>query len=215
MWCVACHTFWNWDTGRVIETRHSVPHNPDHREWTAAGHHPREVGDIPCGGLPDGRPLHMALMREFSRYMEVHPLAPVIVDAADALHMAQRLRHEYPRVWDDVHANEALRIELLNGDMDEADFAVQVERQDRARHYRRDVGMVLETLVFAGADILQHFCAGGDGCGPTAERLMALHTLCDVALARVGTVHARLAPRLDERWRWELPYQRAHRRATA
>ena len=55
MWCVHCHTFWNWDTGQIIETRRGTPHNPDHRQWMADDDRwrYREIDDIPCGGLPE------------------------------------------------------------------------------------------------------------------------------------------------------------------
>jgi len=51
MFCVQCHTAFSWNTGRVVTGR---IHNPHYFEWIRAKNTimPREVGDIPCGGLP-------------------------------------------------------------------------------------------------------------------------------------------------------------------
>ena len=208
MWCSRCHAFWHWETGRAIEGR-APPHNPDHRAWAAAGGAApaREVGDVPCGGLPDGATLHEGLMREFARTLTVHPMTPLIVDAVEGLHAAQRLRHRYPCAWDEETVHEPLRVAHLNGELDEAAFGVALERHERALLFRRDVGRVLECLVLCGADVVQRFCAV-DGAAVTAGRLVELRALVAAALERVGEVHRRAVPRLRHNWEWELPHGR-------
>lgn len=51
MFCVQCHTAFNWITGMVERGR---IHNPHYFEWLRSKKQqmPREVGDVPCGGLP-------------------------------------------------------------------------------------------------------------------------------------------------------------------
>ncbi len=209
MWCAHCHAFWHWDTGNLLDTtRGPVPHNPDHRAWVAAGGQLREVDDVPCGGLPDAMALNAALMREFARTLDAHsPGAATIVSAFSMLHATQRLRHEYVRTWDAARVGEPLRIRFLLGDMDLDRFGHAVESLDRTLHFKRDVGFCLESLVLAGADVLQRYCANyGDSLG-IARELWALRNLTEAALAKIAQVHGRTPPRLQH-WYWVLPYQR-------
>jgi len=213
MWCAGCHAFWHWDTGRLLDARRGAPHNPDHRAWLARTRRAtaRELDDIPCGGVPDDETLRWPLMREVSRFGAVDPRAPEVPAACAALWRAQALRRAYPRDWSAERANEALRLALLTRDIDESQFAVRVERDDRTRRFKRDVGDVLEAFVLAGADVLQRFVAddGGDGFPATmaavALELHAVRSVVDAALADLARAHGRTAPRLGAQWRWNVP----------
>ena len=208
MWCAHCHAFWHWDTGRLVHSG-APPHNPDHRAWLARGgaHAPREVDDVPCGGLPDDAAMQWALMREFAQHLDVHPTVPSLLDALQALRVAQRLRHAHPLAWQEARETEPLRVALLVGDVGVDEFARRLERQDRDLRYKRDVGLALEALVLAGADVFQRFCAHAP-CAEVAYELEALRRVVDGALQDVGRAHGRTAPRLSALWRWKLPHQR-------
>ena len=109
MWCVKCHTFWHWDSMTIIEARGQIPHNPDHREWLQrTGGVAREIGDIPCGGLPTGDELHTALIRDFAATHVLSPFAEHLLNAADAVHLAQRMRAQYPVTWNEAQLTESL-----------------------------------------------------------------------------------------------------------
>ena len=217
MWCVQCHAFWNWDTGRLIETRYHTPHNPDHREFVAAGrnnlHVPRarEIGDVPCGGLVDAEALHLALLREFYRTLNIHLGSEIIMNATEALHQAQALREQYPVAWHDALSARPLHIAFLVGDIKtRAALGQALERNERTNLLRKDVGEILTTLVFCGADILQRFCHPDTAisCAVTSRSLVELRSQVDGALAIASQVHGRKVQRIDAAWKWTRPYSR-------
>lgn len=62
MWCTVCQTCFSWRTGNILN---GVIHNPHYYEFMRnnpqAGAPRRNVGDIPCGGMPT---LHQVMTRE-------------------------------------------------------------------------------------------------------------------------------------------------------
>ena len=214
MWCVHCHVFWNWHTRRVIPRGNgaTAPHNPDHREFIANGrqHAPREVDDVPCGGIPEPESMHTALLREFNRILSVHPSTEFVVSAFSAVYRAQRLRHEYPLRWEEGAANAQLRMQALLGEVTDDLFATRLERDDRNRHYKRDIGLVLEAFVLSATDVLQRFVAGVQDVSTTHVDLEALRAHIDETFVAIGRAHERTSvPRLSSTWTWRLPYDRS------
>ena len=71
---------------------------------------PREVDDLPCGGMPSSATLDAVL---FSGLLaegldeETGALVGLVVAAYDALRVAQRLRRSHPRTWDPTTAHAA------------------------------------------------------------------------------------------------------------
>jgi hypothetical protein len=71
MWCVGCHTAFSWRTGQIIN---GTIHNPHFYEFQRNnGVINRQMGDIPCGGLPSYRSIASALqqIRMTQRYDDV------------------------------------------------------------------------------------------------------------------------------------------------
>ena len=54
MWCISCHTAFDWRTGEISSGR---VHNPHYIEFKRKNMISREHGDIPCGGIPSFREL--------------------------------------------------------------------------------------------------------------------------------------------------------------
>jgi hypothetical protein len=71
MWCVSCHTTFSWSTGRVVT---GVIHNPHYYEFRRrAGTEPlRNLGDIPCGGMPSVEEVAQFLNRTHAPEMQDH-----------------------------------------------------------------------------------------------------------------------------------------------
>lgn len=210
MWCPHCHTFWNWDTERIIESRGSNPHNPDHRAFLTNNHGDqrlprrarREVDDVPCGGLPDGIVVHNAFVRDSLAINNLSVFAPIVIDALECVHLSQRWRHHYPLMWNAHEQFRPVRIAFILGDITRDAYMMTMERMERAFEYRREVGYVLELLVLAAADIFQRLSSGDDDIVSVCFALNALRDIVDARMAHIGSIFQRRPPRLERNWTW-------------
>ena len=203
MWCPHCHTFWNWDTERVIETRGSNPHNPDHRAFLVnGGRARREVDDVPCGGLPDGIVVHNAFIRDSLAINHLSVFAPIVIDALECIHLSQRMRHRYPLVWNPHEQFRAVRIAYILGDVTPETYETTLERMERSFEFRREIGTALELMVLAGADTFQRLCTGDDDITSACFALNALRDIVDTRMLHIGTIFQRKPPRLGTDWKW-------------
>ena len=224
MWCAHCHAFWNWDTGIVVSSRGGLanaPHNPDHRVWLASDRQsmpsPREQGDVPCGGLPNGDFVRHVTVQTLGAQFHVvdnYMAAVVLVCAHGAINEAdRRLRRSYPVAHDDRMLCHDLRVALLLGDMDEETFSRRVEQRQRKKQMQMAVGLVAEGFTFAGIDVMLRFVAQPDlsALMSCAADMIALRDIANDAMAQIGVEFHRRVPHLSESWQWKLPYARAQR----
>lgn len=130
MWCMICHTPFSWTRGTIITGRF---HNPHYTEWLRQTSQVmrREIGDVPCGGLP---PMPLVDERINDVFGDVVPLELVLIVL---------------KVWEDVeiletsvipnlqrtinHDNHRARDMYLRGETDAAAFEVNIRRQVRIK----------------------------------------------------------------------------------
>ena len=196
MWCYACHAFWNWETRRII-TSSGVPHNPDHAEFGLRGERRRNVHDITCGGIPDEVQLwRPSLARD--QYGVMHSWHTSVL-------VAQRLRHRYPCEWDPEGTHRGHRLRFLMGELTERQYHTSLERAERMHRFKRDVGLVLETYVYANADTMQRWVAGFVPLGEVLLSILSTVRLTDESLRAIGEAYARSVVRLSTRLVWFKP----------
>ena len=211
VWCFNCHVFWHWEQRQIIDSKRSVPHNPDHRAWIASiqGGRVREVGDIQCGGLEPSA-LHRALMRE----SPLHQGIPIILAATESIQHAHfHLRNYYQRPDPDDRF-EKMRISFLLNDYEGKEkYGIALEREQRKLLWKHDVAVIIESFVFAGVDIVQKFCSetDHDSCGDTVLQMLSLWNLTNEALEGCKNKYDKVVPILLPSWKWKLPYQKIQR----
>lgn len=215
MWCPQCHVFWHWEHRRIIETRNHVPHNPDHRDWLAEhqGQRMREVQDLPCGGFPDANLLHNAILRgNVDRnvpYSIMYAGAPQLLTMMETLLVAQTdLRLRYPRTVNDEPLLQ-LRVEFLLGDFSSEDaYSKAIERHERNKVKKQELGFLLETFVLSGLDLIQRFVHEVDTMQQTLVCFNELCLIFNAASASVSRTWDWKTPIITGDWKWKLPYQR-------
>ena len=196
MWCPHCHTFWNWTpSARSRRWRTAAAQSRPPAVSARRARARRETDDAPADTGRHRDP--PAFVRDATAYNA--PLAPVIIDALEALHRARRLpctrsrgttRTSARRACPPCSATSPTRVERT------------LERLERTARFRRDVGRALEVLVLAGADVLQRLCGGADDLVAACVSLATLREVADARLETVGRLYARRVPRLRSTWVW-------------
>lgn len=154
MFCTVCHTSFDWRTGQ-IETNLARIHNPHYYQWLRQNNNgvaPRNVGDVPCGGMPNIWNLNQALKRKN---------ITVIVD-----HYHRGIQHfihyEIPRhpinlVGGEVFSN--LRVRYLLKEFSEDDWKKELQKIEKRNEKNIAFRHIFDMFVAVGIDMfnkIQH-----------------------------------------------------------
>jgi len=205
MWCPKCYTFWNWKNGRTLDPpRGLLPHNPDHRAWVASVRGKRrEIQDIPCGGMPHGLSLAIAVERVLEPnplYRYLHVIV-TIESVFESFHVAQGLRVGLQK---NPSALQALRVARLVGDIScDQKFGILLERKERDECFRSEVDFILETWTHGAADILQRFTLQDTPAPLMIQEVLELRLLISNGLVSLSRLFSRQVPFLSPDLKWE------------
>lgn len=199
MWCVECHTAWDYTTGLKINGN---IHNPHFYEFQRRnGPIGRLHNDVPCGGFPHYRELSeitdpIRACRHRAELFSMHRLV---------LHIEDRELRAYPtETPPDV--NLRLRVQWVLHDIDSEKLKRLLQQREKAAHKKRDIGLVLRMVVDASADRLREFVVSARDAPPAdVERaicalvslLTALMTYANDALKTVALRYGCVVPQLD------------------
>jgi len=139
MWCISCHTAFNWRTGEIETGRIHNPHFIEFKKKTMMS---REHGDIPCGGTPSFRELReMGATNEILQYsLFVHQI-------------------ERELVYIDTRPidNTQIRVVYMLNDITEYEFKHYLQRQEKYVEKNRDLSNIFEMLANTGGDFLRQY----------------------------------------------------------
>jgi len=139
MWCISCHTAFNWRTGEIEEGRIHNPHFIEFRKKTMVS---KEHGDIPCGGVPSFREL-----REVGA-TDVILQYSVVVNQMDRENLFIDTRPV-----DNINP----RIAYMLNDIDEDAFKNYIQRREKFRDKQLDLSNIFEMVANTGGDILRQY----------------------------------------------------------
>ena len=211
MWCVmeGCNTAFSWDTGHVVT---GAIHNPHYYEWlrrTGGGAPAREVGDIPCGGLPGIHQIFLALRSHYIPseikhiILETHRNIRELVDI--------RLR-DYP-ARQEALANKDTDVLYLMKMISEAEWQRQLELSEAKFNRKKEIGQILQTLATAGSDLMNHIVNQAEIMEhdiyatwistSAIEQLEQLRIFGNESLKNLGKRDRMAIPQFEELWKWK------------
>ena len=207
MWCTSCQTTFSWNTGQIL---HNVRvHNPHYYEYLrqSGAALPREMGDIPCGGIPD--------YYVFARNLRVNRgLTQKEIDHMSRIHrslmdISQVRLPDHP-LRRPANDNRDLDVSYLMGDITKEDWARHLEMKETKFERKKEIGLVLQTLVHVGAEKLTEVVnllqIGNDGTAQIRQRIQELEQLRDftnIALRKRGEQMGIVVPQVEgDGWYW-------------
>lgn len=139
MWCVSCHTAFDWNTGKIEMGR---IHNPHFIEFRNKTMNSREHGDIPCGGTPTYSELRFINASEYILgYLKI-------------------INHlETETIFMDLRPvdNVNYRIAYMLNDIDESSFKTFLQRQEKFMDKMRDIFNIYEMITHTSGDLLRQY----------------------------------------------------------
>lgn len=154
MWCIACKTPWNWRTGEI---ERGPVHNPEYFRWLA------RTGGAAAGGAAggpggargvDGGGCGLQTIAEIMQRLRTAGVSNRLAISEAYRQTAHLVAVAIPslRIDDD---GVLLRLKFLNGEVDEKQFQVKLQRNEKKHSKNRAIRDLLETYVQACRDIVQ------------------------------------------------------------
>jgi hypothetical protein len=184
MYCTQCHTAFSWRSGEIVFGERI--HNPHYYEYLRrTGAERREVGDIPCGGLPsdwDMRPYYnnKEIMNAFSNFVHI-----------------ERVEFQKYRT-DRVEDNRDLRIKYLNNEITEEQFKRTLQMREKTVDKNRDILQVLNTCVVVGSDIMRRLLHENDTTKTTHE-ISELRVFTNESVTKISKMYNCVVPVFEKR----------------
>jgi len=145
MWCVKCHTAFDWTTLRITR---GIVHNPHYFEYmreTNNGVVPRNPLDNPCGGpvALNARMLGpVQVLMNNEAYKPIYMRLSVVTRSI--IHLTQ---YEIPAMRVDyANRNLELRVKYLNREIIEKDFKIQLQRSEKRCEKKRALYQIYEMV---------------------------------------------------------------------
>ena len=210
MWCTECQTTFSWNTGQIL--LNTVTHNPHYYEYLRRvnnGQIPREAGDVPCGGLPNAYLFFRYLMDQQNLVLAEETKREIMVIHRCMSDIENYRMAQYP-LRQPANVNRDLDILFLTNDIDEEKWGTSLERQETNFERRKEIGLIVQTLLHVGAEKLSALYNSATNSKHTRRRLFAevlpemnkVREFTNKSLWTKGRQMGMVVPQISDRWEW-------------
>lgn len=166
MWCVKCHTAFDWRTLRIEEGNVHNPHYFQYLRETNNGNVPRNPADNPCGAGNVPQLLNARLLENVS-YIFDYRNKPQTKERLEKLYnnllrivrnVVHLIHIEMPTVAVNyANRNLELRIRYLNRDITEQEFKIQLQRSEKRFDKKRALFQIFELVANTISDLVMSY----------------------------------------------------------
>ena len=150
IFCVDCHTAWDWKSGRIVT---GAIHNPHYYEFIRnGGNGGRNHGDIPCGGLPTITTLHNNFIRV---YTSSFLIPKIMYSVHQCIIHIQNYEIRHHEVGDNIATNRGLRVRYLMNEISETDFKMILQQNEKKRQKSIAFHNIYQMFIDVSTDILR------------------------------------------------------------
>ena len=156
IFCTQCKIAFSWNTGRIETNRIHNPHYYEYMRQQNGGEMPREIGDIPCGGLPNERDIRKLI------YSKVESLNMILFNLIMEMFRVYNHIQEVELVYNRMNAiedNRHIRILFFAKEMTEEDFKRELIKREKVAIVKRMNTMILEMVSTTTVMIMQRLYA--------------------------------------------------------
>lgn len=195
MWCTACHTAFWWTSGDIVRGR---IHNPLY--YNLQQDRPREVGDVPCGGLCNTHDLvkafactkeGTALLPTLSLFWRYPLFSFYVLVGQDSA--VQRQLRRLRNVYNDIDHCD-LRLEYLLGNITEKRWQSMLYSRENLREKNIAVRQIYETFLWSVTETLSAFVAGQMDLSTAMEQLNFLFSSANIGLSNTQAAFGMKCP---------------------
>ena len=155
IFCVDCHTAWDWNTSKIIT---GVIHNPHYYEFlNRGGIIGRNNGDIPCGGLPFAHEIRNMVNIIYLRETTQHILLQIHQCVSHIEQVELRNINNF-----NFNDNRKLRIKYLLKEIDEPAFKAILQSEDKKFQKITAFRNIYQMFVDVSSDIFRQILINYD-----------------------------------------------------
>jgi hypothetical protein len=144
MWCVGCHTPFDWITGQII-TRGAI-HNPEYydylRKISPNGQIPRNMNELPCN---DNNIISVYELKQNQVMLNLH---------RNLIHFHTVIRQKYPYGMNEIKTRE-LRINYLLNKIDKDKFLQLLSQMNKKSQQNKDYLNIIDMIIRSTNDVMR------------------------------------------------------------